>query len=108
MKLYIYEMNFLTERTITEHCCEAIETQRTFTSANGKPFPSIMRIRISKASMPKVYNEYSVVSTKPLTEEQVKTIFIGNREEAITQLVNRIREKERQIERIANAEFVRG
>lgn len=108
MKLYIYELNFFTEKTITEHCCETTETPKTFVSANGKSFPSIMLSRISKASMPKIYNEHSVVSTKPLTEEQVKTIFIGNREEAITQFQNRIREKNRQIERITKAEFVRG
>lgn len=108
MKLYIYELNFFTERAITEHCCEAIETPRTFTSPNGKSFPAIYMTRISKASMPRLQDIHNVVSTEPLTEEQVKTLFCANREETIKRCQERISEMNRSIEKIANAEFWKG
>lgn len=108
MKLYIYELDFYTHKTIKEHCCEAEETQRTFVSKSGNVFPAIGLKKVSKASMPRLHDRHSVISKKPLTEERIKAIFIGNRQEYIKQYQSMIDVNERQIERIAKANLERG
>lgn len=108
MKIYIYELDFYTHKTIKEHCCEAEETQRTFVSKSGKAFPAIGLKKVSKASMPRLCDQHSVISKEPLTEEKVKAIFIGNRQDNIEHHQNMINVNERQIERIAKANIEKG
>lgn len=108
MKLYIYELDFYTHKTIKEHCCESEETRRTLVSKSGKEFPAIGLKKVSKASLPRLHDRHSVISKEPLTEEQVKVFFIANRQENIEHHQNMINVNNKQIERIANAKIEKG
>lgn len=108
MKIYIYELDFYTHKTIKEHCCEAEETRRTLVSKSGKEFPAIGLKKVSKASLPRLHDRHSVISKEPLTEEMVKSFFIGNRQENIEHHQNMINVNNKQIERIANAKIEKG
>ena len=109
MKLYIYQLNLISTciHSLKEYTCEARETEKMFVPVERRCFPRIHLTRIDKEPMPRFHDGSTYVSIEPLSDEQIRNIFIDRRKRTIKGLEADIERENKKINEICMMEVER-